>query len=110
MADESSGLSGHSFLRYIGTLSTSAIVLQIGFLEKVFPHPKWKALLAISICGFTAAVVFAVFGEWSLLGLKNARTEGMATFGGCAVILMWVAFLVGLLSGVILALKNLFQL
>jgi len=54
---------GFSFVRQVITFSAGAIALQIGFLEKIFPHPKWKGLIAVSVGSFTLAIVSAVISE-----------------------------------------------
>ncbi|HEV7744814.1 MAG TPA: hypothetical protein VGO56_07445 [Pyrinomonadaceae bacterium] len=103
--------SSFSFLRYVGTLSSGAIALQIGFLERVFPHPKWKALVAISIILFTAAIIGAVVSQWALLGMVNvAPTESRRTWGGCFMVVMWASFVLGLTLAVVFSLINLFTL
>lgn len=102
---------GFSFLRHVSTLSAGAITLQIGFLEKIFPHPKWKALIAVSIISFTASIISAVVGQWAMLGIINVGpTEGHKNLGGCSVVLMWATFILGLLSGVVFSLVNMFRL
>ena len=102
---------GFSFLRHLSSLSAGGIVLQIGFIEKVFPHPQWKAWIAVSIISFTASIVFSVVSQWSMLGIMNVGpTEGFMNVGGFAVVLMWITFVFGLIVAVAVSLKNLFQL
>jgi len=102
---------GFSFVRHVITLSAGAIALQIGFLEKIFPHPKWKALIAVSVGSFTLSIVSAVISEWALLAIMtDGPTERWKTFGGCFVILMGASFVVGLISGVFFALVNMLLL
>lgn len=108
MDDDSRSGHAFSFLRHLTTLSAGAIALQIGFLEKVFPHPQWKGLFAASIILFTASVVFSIISQWFLLGLMNVGiTETRKTLGGLAIISMWLCFIFGLLTAVVFSLKNL---
>jgi uncharacterized membrane protein len=100
----------HSFeyLRHLTALSAGAIVLQVGFLEKLFPDPKYKALVAISIVSFTGAIVSSVITQWGLLSFLGHKSVEKGLKTGCFVILMWLGFLVGLLTAVSFALINLF--
>jgi hypothetical protein len=100
----------HSFeyLRHITTLSAGAIVLQIGFVEKLFPYPKWRALVAISIISFTASILSSVLTQWKLLSFLGYKSTQGSTAAGCFVILMWLGFIVGIVSAVTFALINLF--
>ena len=52
-----------AYLRHLNTLSSGAIILQIGFLEKVFPHPEWKFLIAISLTSFVASIIASVISQ-----------------------------------------------
>ena len=56
-------------------------------------------------------MVSAIISEWAMLGIMtDGPTEGWKSFGGCFVILMWVSFVLGLVSAVVFSLQNLFQL
>ena len=48
------------YLKQFITLSTGSIILQTAFLEKIFPHPKWKGLIAASLISLTACLISAV--------------------------------------------------
>src|SRR5438132_3482750 len=66
----------HSFeyLRHLTTLSAGAIVLQVGFVERLSPDPKYKALVAISIVSFTASIMASVISQWGLLSFLGHRS------------------------------------
>ena len=100
----------HSFeyLRHLTTLSAGAIVLQVGFLERLFPDPKYKALVAISIVSFTASIMASVVSQWGLLSFLGHRSVEKGTKTGCSVILIFVCFVIGVLTAVVFALINLF--
>ena len=100
--------SGFSYIRHLTTLSAGAIVLQIGFLEKLFPHPQWKKLVAVSIVSFTISIVSGLFTQWYLMGMKNLGvTESRLNRGGFFMLLLRWSFGIGLISAVIFSLKNL---
>ena len=77
----------HSFeyLRHLATLSAGAIALQIGFVEKLFPHPKFRALVAVSIIAFTGCILSSIATQWGLLGFigRHSREQdhGREVFG-----------------------------
>lgn len=100
----------HSFeyLRHLTSLAAGAIVLQVGFLEKIFPSPKYKALVAISIISFTATILASIITQWGLLSFLSHKDRDKGTKYGCFVILMWASFIVGTLTAVSFALINLF--
>jgi hypothetical protein len=107
MSNESQG-SGLSYIRHLTTLSAGAIVLQIGFLEKLFPHPQWKKLVVVSILSFTVSIVSGLFTQWYLMEMKNLGvTDRTLQRGGCFVMLLRWSFGVGLVSAVVFSLKNL---
>jgi hypothetical protein len=101
---------GISFLRHISSLSAGAIALQIGFLERVFPHPKWKALIAVSLVAFTVSIVSAVISDLAILATTEEPSNAWQMIGGFFVIAMGASFLVGLLAAVLFSLTNMLLL
>lgn len=103
----------HAFeaFRHLATLSAGAIVLQVGFLEKLFPQPKYKAFVAISIVAFTASIMSSLVSQWGLMYyLGHGSVERTPKQVGCAVLSMWGFFGIGLITAVSFALINLFTL
>ncbi len=103
------------FIKHLTTLSTGAIVLQIAFLEKVFPHPHWKAFIAVSLLSFTLSIVASGVAYTTLLPAGRSRwLFGPITTGEMVGLFgIWVSLLgvlLGILNLVIFALKNLFTL
>jgi hypothetical protein len=101
----------HSFeyLRHVTSLAAGAIVLQVGFLEKLFPNPKYKALVAISIISFTVTILASIVTQWGLLSfLGHRNVEKGSNTAGCSIILLWASFVIGILTAVSFALINLF--
>ena len=97
------------YLRHMNTLSAGAIALQVGFLEKLFPHPKYKALVAVSVIAFTASILCSIITQWGLLSYLGHKNPEKTDYAGCSVLLLWVTFAVGLLTAVAFALINLFK-
>jgi hypothetical protein len=98
------------YVKYLTTLSTGAILLQVAFLEKVFSHPRWKVLIALSLSSFTLTVIASV--ACYTMGL--AKTRGRMGYRDaplyCALGLALFGFLIGVASLTVFALKNLFTL
>src|SRR5205823_5624815 len=100
-----------AYLRHLNTLSSGAIILQIGFLEKVFPHPKWKFLVAISLSSFVASIIASVISQTIILGRYSDEEWGGESRVGCTALYgVWLGFILGLVSIVIFAMRNLFTL
>jgi hypothetical protein len=100
----------HSFeyLRHLTSLAAGAIVLQVGFLEKLFPNPKYKGLVAFSVISFTLTILASVLTQWGLLSFLSHKDPDKSTKYGCSVIVMWASFILGTLTAVSFALINLF--
>jgi hypothetical protein len=103
--------AGNEYVRHISTLSAGAIALQVGFLEKVFPHPQWKPLIAVSIISFTISIGSALRVHWFILESKvGGLTVEAVIQGGRFVRLMSWSFGIGLIVAVVFSLRNLFAL
>jgi hypothetical protein len=100
----------HSFeyLRHLTILAAGAIVLQVGFLEKLFPNPRYKGLVAASIIAFTLTILASVLTQWGLLSYMGHKDAEKASKTGCYMILLWAFFVIGVLTAVSFALINLF--
>jgi hypothetical protein len=56
------------FFKYLTTISTGAVVLGFGLLEKPFPNAVWKPLLACSLVGYLVSIILCLFLHLMLLG------------------------------------------
>ena len=106
------------YLKHLTTLSTGSIVLQIAFLEKVFPHPRWKVALLVSLLSFTLSIISSVV-VYTLVLLDSlepnreslfASSEWRGNVGASGILITWLGFLLGIIFLVIFALRNLFAL
>ena len=109
------------YLKYLTTLSTGSIILQIAFIERVFAHPKWKAVLILSLLSFTVSIVAAVAaytmiimaGEDAGRGIQRRTIWGPKNedaAGELFLVITWSTFLAGILFLVVFSLRNLFAL
>ena len=99
------------YVKHMTTLSTGSILLLTTFLEKLFSKPNWKQLVAISFVGFTISVIasiiihtMSVFSE-DFFKHSNNETANKAAF--IVLTIMWLSFLVGVISLTAFSLKNL---
>jgi hypothetical protein len=102
------------YLRHVTNLSTGAVVLQIAFLEKVFPHPKWKATIVVSLASFGVSIIAATFSQAMVISLSGENPHPyragiqVAKVGLRTMIVSWFGFLFGVLTTMVFVLKNLF--
>lgn len=100
------------YVKHITTLSTGSILILATFLEKVFEAPHWKTLVVISFLGFILSVVCAVVAHTLLIGNKDMFVEPDISTGAKAysivivLLVMWISFLVGIISLGVFAIKN----
>jgi hypothetical protein len=98
------------YIKHLTMLSTGAILLIATFLEKIFAQPRWKPLVAVSLAGFMATVVSGmVVHSLLLLFAFRGKEEPnwIALVGGFSTFLMWLGFIVGVVSLGIFGIKNL---
>jgi hypothetical protein len=95
------------YLRHLSTLSTGAIILQIGFMENLFRSPKWIGLIVTSLVSFTISTVACVAGQNVVLHKGTGWTAKEQESGLVWLIIIYLTFAVGLLSLLIFTLKNL---
>lgn len=86
------------YVKHLTTLSTGSIVLQVAFLEKVFPHPQWRALIVISLCAFGISVLGSVVAYWLLMNELRTYTETQAYRLAGSFIVIWASFLIGIVA------------
>lgn len=99
-------------LKHLTTLSTGSILLEVAFLEKFFPHPKWKALVIASLLLFACSVILAVISMEAIL-LVTAPNPLPLQFGrwaskraGVAMIWTWRSFVAGIVVLAAFAIRN----
>jgi hypothetical protein len=98
------------YLKHITTLSTGSIILQITFLEKLFVHPRWRALVAVSLVSFMLSIVASVVAHAQVIYKQHYTWEMGDAFLGCiSMWIVWGGFLLGLASLTAFALVNLFN-
>jgi len=102
------------YLKHLTALSTGSVALQIAFLEKVFPHPKWKAFIVISLLSFAISIVSSALSYTMLLSLTSRadvaieRAVYTKKLGRYTMFTALAGFLIGVIAVIIFVLRNLF--
>ena len=97
-----------SYIRHFSALATGSILLITVFLEKLFPQPKWKVLVAVALIAFLVSVI-AGAAAYSILAVFDINDdEAPFHLGESSIVVMWVSFLIGVTALAAFALKNLF--
>jgi lysylphosphatidylglycerol synthetase-like protein (DUF2156 family) len=102
----------HDLMKHLATLSTGSILLLATFLEKLFTHPAWTALVIVAFVGFVCSILGAL--TWQLLSLLHisaVRSQRAGLVAGRVVVPVLGAalggFLVGIASLAVFAIRNL---
>lgn len=99
------------YLKHITTLCTGSILLMVAFLEKLFTTPEWKACVAVSLISFVLSVVCSLIGQVAVIEMIDDR-KTVASWAHPLfwrmIIGVWISFVVGLVSLLVFALKNLY--
>ena len=99
------------YLKHISSLCTGSILLIVAFLEKLFSNPEWKFLIAVSLVSFLTCIIGTIGGQAAVIEFidKEATVAKWAKpLAGVSFATVWMFFIVGLLSLVVFALKNLY--
>tara|TARA_R110002074_G_scaffold402208_1_gene604646 strand:+ start:3251 stop:3595 length:345 start_codon:yes stop_codon:yes gene_type:complete len=100
------------YLKHLSSLCTASILLIIAFLEKLFESPEWKVCIAISLVSFVLSIISTVVAQAGVIEMIDHNPKNVAkwahplAFIGLAFV--WLFFIVGLVSLVVFALKNLY--
>lgn len=100
------------FVKHLNTLVTGSIILEVSFLEKIFPHPQWRLFAALSLAFFTVCVIASLL-LYSLTVTAAGRplvTPKDDRIGRLLLRLILVGFLVGITSLTVFGMKNLLAL
>lgn len=96
-------------LKHLTTLSSGSIVLLATFLEKVFRNTEWKFLIGIIFVSLSISLFCSVAAMF-LLSYYHVKIEKMAknafNMAMKHLSVAYLSFFVGILSLVILAVKN----
>jgi hypothetical protein len=99
------------YAKHLTTLCTGLIVILAAFVEKVFSTPIWKALVAVSIVGFTISILCGVFVHRTLAHSMAAGGKPVpgTDLAGKALVWMLFWFAIGILSLAVFAVRNLYR-
>jgi hypothetical protein len=112
----------HDTVKHLTTLSSGAILILGGFVEKLFQSPSWKPLILVSLGGFSIVIVVSAF--WFIVNVAlipglpgqhsdpatdswardlHQRAQGMASW---YLQVMVFAFATGMISFAAFAIRN----
>ena len=116
-ADESSNQNMIEFFKQVSdhfkhltTLSSGFILVMATMAEKLFKNPGWPILMAVSFLLFVVSIVASLMAQaYYIDSIQNpkdflGKRTGTITVG--ATFVAWGAFVLGVLSLVIFALRN----
>lgn len=96
-------------LKQLATLSSGSIVLLATFWEKVFQNAEWKFLIGIIFVSLSISLFFSLAAMF-FLSYSHVKIDKMAEHAFKMAIkhlsVAYLSFFVGILSLVILAIKN----
>ncbi len=100
------------FLKHLTTLNTGSILLLVTFLEKLFNKPEWQELIGVAFLSFGVSIVGCLtIHFWSIIDVEDGSeieiTKICVFFRRVLAILAFGGFLIGLISLIVFALKNL---
>jgi hypothetical protein len=98
----------HDYLKHLTTLSTGSILLIVAFLEKLFPDPVWKFLVAIALLGFTIVIILSLLLQFFILVEMDPDTPSYERVAQICFFTLAASFVIGIGSVVLFAFKNLF--
>lgn len=100
------------YVKHLSTLATGSIILEVTFLEKVFPHPRWKFFAALSLIAFTLSVIssLALYHLTVTAAGRSVVRSSDDYFGRIVLWLVLLCFLMGITSLTVFGVKNLFTL
>lgn len=96
------------YIKHLNTLSTGSIVVFATFLKDIFKEPEFEYLGMLSLAGFIVSVITAVISyTFEVLQPKGMTLTTFFKFiDNLATYLMWIGFLVGILSLAIFGILN----
>lgn len=108
-AREESAKLWYDAFKHLTTISTGSILILVAFMEKLFMHPKWKAMVIVSFLSFVVSIVASVL-NMTLLADQIAELEtppsALSNAEGWALVFGFGGFLIGVVSLIIFSTRN----
>ncbi len=110
-ANEESWKLRYDTYKHLTTLSTGSILLLATFLEKLFVRPVWKGLVIAAFCLFFLSILLSFFLMNILVSfIREMESEKKdEKLGAIFVSAALISFLLGVISLITFALKNLYM-
>jgi len=94
------------YVKHLTTLSTGGILLQVAFLEKLFPQPRWRALVVLSLLALAISVMASVAAYTMLLNDISEIEEENRQYVTNLMVVIWLGFLIGIISIGVFGIRN----
>lgn len=97
----------HDYLKHLTTLSSGSILIVATFLDRLFPKPAWKSLVAVAIISFLVSLTATVL--LSTVMIVNLGEED--DYDGLGAVLFFcsvMGFVAGMISLGAFIVQNLF--
>jgi formate hydrogenlyase subunit 3/multisubunit Na+/H+ antiporter MnhD subunit len=110
-ADQEGEKLYYDSMKHLTTLNTGSVLLLVTFLEKLFSSPRWRALVAVSLVSFVISILCSVssmFQSANHIKYSGKFRRLETRIKNVAYYFSLVTFLVGIVSLVIFALRNLY--
>jgi len=109
-ANEESWKLRYDTYKHLTTLSTGSILLLVTFLEKLFARPIWKELVIASFCLFLVTILasFVVMNATAGFIREMDIEKRDEQRGSLFVAVALTSFLLGIITLIIFAVKNLY--
>lgn len=110
-ANEESWKLRYDTYKHLTTLNTGSILLLVTFLEKLFERPMWKGLVIVAFCSFLTSILASLVVMNVTTGfIREMEIEKKdERLGGALVSIALLSFLLGIISLVSFAVKNLYS-
>lgn len=99
------------YCKHIASLSTGSILLIVAFLEKLFDKPEWKFCIVISLISFVVTIFGTLAAQAGVIE-HITSPEDVGKWAKYAVLWGLICglsfFMIGLISLVVFAFKNLY--
>lgn len=99
----------HDTMKQLVTISSGSILVMIALLEKIFPTPRWKPLIALAFIGFLICIIASLVMMRAIsLNVGAAYTRDFQPVERPAYTMGVSSFLVAIGVLVIFVIRNLF--
>ena len=99
----------YDYSKHLASLDTISILIMISFLDKLLKQAEWLFLVGLSLIAFVVSVVLCLAtATIAMTWLRRDERGYEDLVAVSSLLLAWFGFFIGILSLVILVIKNLY--